>query len=131
MDSSLYRSLVGSLRYLTCTRPDILFATGLVNRYMETPKSSHLMAAKRILRYIKGTIGYGLLYASSGNEALFGFSDSDWAGCYDDRKSTTGYFFFQVTQLSLGFLRSNLLLHFQLVKLSTLQLQLVYVKLCG
>ena len=54
--------LVGSLRYLTCTRPDILYGVGLVSHYMKKPKSTHLIAAKKILRYIKRTISYELLY---------------------------------------------------------------------
>ncbi|PKI72006.1 hypothetical protein CRG98_007622 [Punica granatum] len=61
---------------------------------METPKTSHLKAAKRILRYVKGTVDYGLLYSSKRGMELIGFSDSDWAGSYDDRKSTTGFVFY-------------------------------------
>ena len=94
VDATLFKSLVGSLRYLTCTRPDILFGVGLVSRYMETPTTSHLKAAKRILRYIKGTIDFGLYYSTSNNFKLVGYSDSDWAGDVDDRKSTTGFLFY-------------------------------------
>ena len=94
VDPTLYKSLVGSLRYLTCTRPDILFAVGLVSRYMEAPTTTHLQTAKRILRYIKGTIDFGLRYYSSANYNLVGYSDSDWSGDLDDRKSTTRFAFF-------------------------------------
>ncbi|KAI0496759.1 hypothetical protein KFK09_023083 [Dendrobium nobile] len=94
VDPTFFKSLVGSLHYLTCTRPDILYAVGLVSRYMETPTTSHLKTAKRILRCIKGTIHFGLLYSSSNDFKLVGYSDSDWAGDMDDRKSTTGYVFF-------------------------------------
>ncbi|CAL1381539.1 unnamed protein product [Linum trigynum] len=94
VNSTKFRSLVGSLRYLTCTRPDILYAVGLVSRYMEAPTMSHWNAAKRILRYIKGTIDHGLLYTKSENFKLVGYCDSDWAGDVDDRKSTTGFVFF-------------------------------------
>ncbi|KAG6411307.1 hypothetical protein SASPL_129387 [Salvia splendens] len=94
VDPTLYKSLVGSLRYLTCTRPDILYATGLVSRYMENPTTTHFKAAKRILRYIKGTIDYGLLYSATNDYRLVGYSDSDWAGDTDDRKSTSGYVFY-------------------------------------
>ena len=94
VDPTHFKSLVGSLRYLTCTRPDILFGVGLVSRYMEAPTMTHLKAAKRILRYIKGTFDYGLLYSCSNNSKLVGYCDSDWAGDMDDRKSTTGYVFF-------------------------------------
>ena len=94
VDVTLFRSLVGSLRYLTCTRPDILYATGLVSRYMENPTTTHFKAAKRILRYLKGTINYGLFYSTTNDYRLVGYSDSDWAGDVDDRKSTTGSVFF-------------------------------------
>ncbi|KAJ4723526.1 Retrovirus-related Pol polyprotein from transposon TNT 1-94 [Melia azedarach] len=74
--------------------PDILYATGLVSRYMETPTTTHLKAAKRILHYLKGTKKFGLFYSCSDNFELVGYSDSDWAGDTDDRKSTTGFVFF-------------------------------------
>ncbi|GKV20502.1 hypothetical protein SLEP1_g30621 [Rubroshorea leprosula] len=94
VDATLFRNLVGSLRYLTCTRLDILFRVGLVSRYLEAPATVHLKAAKRILRYIKGTIDFGLNYFASNDFTLRGFSDSDWAGDIDDRKSTTGCVFY-------------------------------------
>ena len=94
VDSTLFRSLVGSLSYLTSTRPDILFGVGLVSRYMEAPTTAHLMAAKRILLYIEDTLDFGLCYSSSNNFRLRGFSDSDWAGDIDDRRSTTGFVFY-------------------------------------
>ncbi|XP_042006058.1 secreted RxLR effector protein 161-like [Salvia splendens] len=74
--------------------PDILYATGLVSRYMENPTTSHFKAAKRILRYLRGTIDYGLFYSQSNDYKLVGYSDSDWAGDNDDRKSTSGYVFY-------------------------------------
>ncbi|KAH9745481.1 hypothetical protein KPL70_004087 [Citrus sinensis] len=94
IDPTFFKSLVGSLRYLTCTRPDILYAVGLVSRYMENSKTTHFKAAKRILRYIKGTTNFGLLYSFSNDYKLVGYSDSDWGGDVDDRKSTTGFVFF-------------------------------------
>ena len=94
VDPTLFKSLVGSLRYLTCTRPDILYAVGLVSRYMENPITTHFKAAKRILRYIKGTIDFGLFYSISNDFKLVGYSDSDWGGDTDDRKSTSGFAFF-------------------------------------
>lgn len=94
VDPTLYKSLIGSLRYLTCTRPDILYAVGVVSRYMEAPTTTHFKAAKRILRYIKGTTNFGLHYYSSDNYNIVGYSDSDWSGDLDDRKSTTGFVFF-------------------------------------
>ncbi|KAM1224199.1 hypothetical protein ACFX2G_044088 [Malus domestica] len=94
VNSTLYKSLVGSLRYLTITRPDIVYGVGLMSRYMETPRESHWLAAKRILRYIRGTLNYGLFYNFGEDEKLFGYSDSDWGGDQDERKSTSGYVFF-------------------------------------
>ncbi|CAJ2639996.1 unnamed protein product [Trifolium pratense] len=94
VDPSLFKSLVGSLRYLTCTRPDILYAVGVVSRYMEHPTTTHLKAAKRILRYIKGTTNLGLYYSISDDYKLVGYSDSDWGGDVDDRKSTSGFVFY-------------------------------------
>ncbi|KAK0579794.1 hypothetical protein LWI29_031544 [Acer saccharum] len=94
VDPTYFKSLVGSLRYLTCTRPDILYGVGLVSRYMETPDQSHLNAAKRILRYIKGTINDGILYTKCEDCRLIGYSDSDWGRDLDERKSTTGFTFF-------------------------------------
>ncbi|KAH9782617.1 hypothetical protein KPL71_008982 [Citrus sinensis] len=88
---TFFKSLVGSLRYLTCTRPDILYAIGLVSRYMENPKTTHFKAATRILRYIKGTTNFGLLYSFSNDYKLVGYSDNDWGRDVDDRKSTTGF----------------------------------------
>ncbi|TYK18362.1 Retrovirus-related Pol polyprotein from transposon TNT 1-94 [Cucumis melo var. makuwa] len=94
VDPSYFKSLVGSLRYLTCTRPDILFSVGLVSRFMESPTTTHLKVAKRILRYLRGTLDYGLFYSSSKEFKLEGYCDSDWAGDTNDRKSTSGYVFF-------------------------------------
>jgi hypothetical protein len=94
VNPTLFKSLVGTLRYLTCTRPDILYGVGLVSRYMEAPTMTHLKTAKRILRYVKGTLDFGLLYSPSKEFKLFSYSDSDWAGDMDDRKSTTGFVFY-------------------------------------
>ncbi|XP_028112808.1 uncharacterized protein LOC114310909 [Camellia sinensis] len=94
VDPTYFKSLVGSLRYLTCTRPGILYGVGLINRYMETPDQLHLYAAKRILRYIKRTVDDGLFYKPTNNFKLVGYSDSDWGCKLDERKRTTGFTFF-------------------------------------
>ncbi|XP_022864825.1 uncharacterized protein LOC111384740 [Olea europaea var. sylvestris] len=84
VDPSIYRQFVGSLRYLTCTRPDILYGVGLVSRYMEAPTLTHMEIARRILRYIKGTIDYDLAYSFSTNFKFHGYSDSDWTSNIND-----------------------------------------------
>lgn len=94
VNSTLYRSLVGSLRYITCTRPDILYAVGFACRFMDKPTEEHMTLCKRIMRYLKGTINHGLLYTSGhGRCELKGYSDSDWGGDLDTRRSTTGFLF--------------------------------------
>ena len=93
VDGAMYRSLVGSLIYLTHTRPDIVNAVSIVSRFMSEPSKDHLTAAKRILRYIKGTKSYGIMYETEKDFKLTGYTDSDWAGSVDDRKSTSGYVF--------------------------------------
>lgn len=72
VDSTLFKSLIGSLRYLTITRPDIVYSVGFFSRYMENPKESHWLAAKRILRYIKGTMDFGLFYSYNDEAMLYG-----------------------------------------------------------
>lgn len=93
VDEGYYRSLIGCLMYLTASRPDILFAVSLLSRFMHWASEMHLAAAKRILRYIKGTTDYGVKFEKCENFKLYGFSDSDWAGSVDDMKSTSGYCF--------------------------------------
>ncbi|XP_062191255.1 secreted RxLR effector protein 161-like [Phragmites australis] len=96
MDATVYISLVGSLRYLINTRPDLAFSVGYVSRFMEEPHEDHLAAVKHILRYIAGTCGWGLFYARKKGVQLIleGYSDSDLAGHVDSQKSTTGLIFF-------------------------------------
>jgi hypothetical protein len=96
VDSTMFRQLIGSLRYLCQTRPDISYAVGYVSRFMSKPLKYHLLAAKRILRYINGTIHYGVVFPYSkdnGKLELSGFSDADWCGDKVDRRSTSGYLF--------------------------------------
>ncbi|XP_014496842.1 uncharacterized protein LOC106758430 [Vigna radiata var. radiata] len=97
VDPTEYRRMVGSLRYLCNTRPDISYNVGLMSRFMQNPNVSHLNAIKRILRYLKGTTSYGILLPkdeSGGEVRVTGYSDSDWCGDKGDRKSTAGYLFF-------------------------------------
>jgi Reverse transcriptase (RNA-dependent DNA polymerase) len=96
VESHKYRSIVGSLRYLLHTRPDLALSVGIVSRFMESPKEEHMAAVKQILRYLKGSTGVGFTYRKSPvrNVNFVGYSDSDLAGDVDDRKSTTGVIFF-------------------------------------
>ncbi|KAK6123422.1 hypothetical protein DH2020_042845 [Rehmannia glutinosa] len=90
VDESKYRGMIGILLYLTASRPDILHVVCLCARFQSNPKESHMSAVKRIFRYLKGTIQYGLFYPKNEIFFLKGYSDSDYAGNIDDRKSTSG-----------------------------------------
>ncbi|GJT07658.1 retrovirus-related pol polyprotein from transposon TNT 1-94 [Tanacetum coccineum] len=90
VNETQYRGMIGSLMYLTASRPDIQFSTCLCARYQANPKESHLIAVKRIFRYLKGTPSLGLWYPKCSGFDLKGYSDSDYAGCNMDRKSTSG-----------------------------------------
>lgn len=90
-DATLYWSLVGRLQYLSLTRPDISFAVNKSCQFMHDPKDSHCVAVKRILRYLKDTINFGLLFKPQSCFQLHKYSDADWGGSLDDKKSTGGY----------------------------------------
>uniref|UniRef100_A0ACD5ZU54 Uncharacterized protein n=1 Tax=Avena sativa TaxID=4498 RepID=A0ACD5ZU54_AVESA len=90
-DASDYRSIVGALQYLTMTRPDICYAVQQACLHMHAPMDCHLAIVKRILRYVRGTAGYGLHLHRSSSLDLVAYSDADWAGCPDTRRSTSGY----------------------------------------
>jgi hypothetical protein len=96
-DATEYRRTIGGLRYLLHTRPDLAFAVGYLSRFMEQPHEEHVVAVKRILRYVAGTRGCGLHYARREKDSpleLTGYSDADMAGDIDTRKSTTGVIYF-------------------------------------
>ncbi|KAL2649438.1 hypothetical protein R1flu_017566 [Riccia fluitans] len=112
-DGKLYRGIVGKLLYLTNTRPDISYAVGILARFMHSPQTPHLLAVKRLARYLNGTANLGLLFPYSNKLELQGFvnsalqagcewhleedleifTDSDWAGDKETRRSTRGYVF--------------------------------------
>ena len=89
IDSSLYRSMIGSLLYLTTSRPDISYSEGVCARYQANPKESHMIALKRIIRYVKTTADFGVWYNKYTNVVLARYSNTDWVGNADDRKSTS------------------------------------------
>jgi len=93
-DVLLYRRLVGSLLYLTTTHPDISFATQQLSQFMSKSTRSHLIAAMRFLKYLKGCPGRGVFFPRDSQIQLTGFSDANWGTCIDSRRSITGYCFF-------------------------------------
>jgi len=92
-DATMYRQLMGTLIYLTLTRPDISFAVGVTSHYMQNPKKPHLEAVRRILRYVNNRLDHGIMYKRGGECKLVGYCDADYAGGHDTRRSTTGYIF--------------------------------------
>ncbi|XP_074351810.1 secreted RxLR effector protein 161-like [Apium graveolens] len=95
VNSTDFKSIVGGLRYLVHTRLDISYAVGIISQFMERPTLLHLNAAKKIMRYVKGTMNYELIYSrDSANNALTGFTDSHLVGNLEDRKITSGMVFY-------------------------------------
>ncbi|XP_021723750.1 uncharacterized protein LOC110691138 [Chenopodium quinoa] len=92
VNQTRYQRLVGKLIYLSHTRPDLAYAVGVVSRIMHKPQKHHLEAVYRILRYLKGTPGKGVIYGTHGHLDLHAFTDADWGGDRDSRRSTSGYF---------------------------------------
>ncbi|KAG8479264.1 hypothetical protein CXB51_029046 [Gossypium anomalum] len=94
IDKVLKRFAVGSLMYAqVCTRPDIAYIVGMLDRYLSNPGIDHWIAAKRVMRYLQRTKDYMLTYKKSDLLEVIGYSDSDFAGCQDSRKSTSGYIY--------------------------------------
>nr|XP_020189706.1 uncharacterized mitochondrial protein AtMg00810-like [Aegilops tauschii subsp. strangulata] len=93
-DAGFYRSIVGALQYLTLTRPELQYAVQQVCLHMHAPRDVHWTAVKRILRYIRGAMDLGLTLRASTATDLVAYSDANWAGCPDTRRSTSGYCIF-------------------------------------
>ncbi|KAH9669465.1 retrovirus-related pol polyprotein from transposon RE1 [Citrus sinensis] len=91
VNATEYRRLVGGLQYLTLTRPDIVHAVNKVCQHFQTPTEANLRAVKRILRYLKGSLDYGIRFLQQSSLNITAFCDADWGGCPDTRRSTTGY----------------------------------------
>ncbi len=92
-DTTMYRRIVGSLIYMTITRPNLNYAVGVVNQFMQTPQKPHLHAVRGILRYIKYTLHCGIFYETKSQLQVHGYTDVDWAGNVSDRRSTNGFLF--------------------------------------
>jgi hypothetical protein len=90
VDQTLYRFMIDSLMYLTASRPDIMFSVCMCAQFLANPKKAHLSTVKRIIKYLKHTPSVGLWYHKGATFELIGYSDSDYAGCKIDRKSTSG-----------------------------------------
>ncbi|XP_045802570.1 uncharacterized mitochondrial protein AtMg00810-like [Trifolium pratense] len=93
IDNTYFKQIVGSLMYLTTTRSDIMYVVCFISRYMESPTELHLKVAKKVFHYLKGTTDFGIFYMKNGGSVLTGFTDSDYAGDLDDRRSTFGHVF--------------------------------------
>ena len=92
-DPTRFRQIVGSLIYLTITRPDHSYPVGVISQFMARPTEEHLQCAQRVLRYVSGTKDRGLLYRAGTAVQLVGYTDADWASNAADRRSTSGYAF--------------------------------------
>ena len=125
MHQPTYRSMIGNLLYLTGTRPDIMHAVGIVGIFQENPKETHLQVVKRIFKYLKGTQNYGLWYPRDTDLTLHAYTDVDWAGSVDDRKSTSGGAFFMGSRLVSWFNKKH-----SSIALSTAEAEYVAVASC-
>ena len=92
-NTTLYKQLVGSLIYLTTTRPNLAYAMSVLSQFMTQPHENHWCVARGVLRYLQGTSKFGILYSDSFDVKLTGYTNSDWPGNPDDRRSITGYAF--------------------------------------
>ncbi|KAL0679065.1 hypothetical protein Bca4012_007046 [Brassica carinata] len=93
VDETFYKQIIGSLMYITNTRPDLQFSVSLLSRFMSKPTQLHVQAAKRVLRYLRGTVDFGIWYKRGGSGEIQVYTDSDFAGDVESRKSTSGYVF--------------------------------------
>ena len=91
--------MIGSLLYFIVSRPDISYNVGVCDKYDANPKESHMIALKRIIKYVKTTTDFGVWYSKDTNDVLAGYSDADWARNADDRKSTSRDFFYMGNNL--------------------------------
>jgi hypothetical protein len=92
-DTIMYRHIVGSLIYMTITRPDLNYAVGMVSQFMQTPQKPHLDVVRCILRYIKHTLHCGIFYEAKSQLQVHGYMDADWASNVSNRRSTSGFMF--------------------------------------
>ena len=99
VDSSLYKSMIGSLLYLTASKPDISYSMRVCAKYLANPKESHMIVLKRIIKHVKSTTNFSVWYSKDTDDVLAGYFDADWAGNANDRKSTLGGCFYMSNNL--------------------------------
>ncbi|CAM8940743.1 unnamed protein product [Rhodiola kirilowii] len=107
VDQTMYMSMIGSLLYLTASRPDIAYAVGVCARYQADAKESHLLQVKRIIKYVCRTVNFGIWYTKDTNPHLVGYCDADWTRNVEDRKSTSGGYFFLGNNLVSWFIKKQ------------------------
>jgi hypothetical protein len=130
-DVAKYHGIVGALQYFTLTRPDIAYTVNKVCQYLHAPQTPHWTAVKWILRFLKHTTGFGCLIQSSSSTMVSAFSDDDWAGCTDNRKSTAVLRYILGPISSPGVQRSRRQFHDRVRRLNTRQWPTRLLKLCG
>ncbi|XP_021980415.1 uncharacterized mitochondrial protein AtMg00810-like [Helianthus annuus] len=91
VDATSYRRLIGRMLYLQVTRPDIAYVVNVLSQFVADPRKNHMDVANRVLRYLKGTVGHGILLPRDGEPVLTAYCDADWLGCPYSRRSRTGY----------------------------------------
>ena len=124
-DITLYRSMIGCLLYLTASHSDIAFSVGVCERFQANPKVSHLNVVKRIIKYVSGTCHFGLFYSKESNVSFAGYSNANWAGNADDRKSTTSLCFYMGTNLVARMSKKQ-----NYVSLSTTKVEYIAARSC-
>ena len=122
VDPTLYRSIIGSLLYLTASGLDIAFSVGVCAYFQVAPKESHMTVVKRIICYVNRTSDYGIWYLRDSNDCLAGYLDADWARSVDDRKSTSGVCFYLGNNLESWMSKKQ-----NLVSLSTAEAEYIAV----
>ncbi|CAM8896162.1 unnamed protein product [Rhodiola kirilowii] len=125
VDQTLYRSMIGSLLYLTTSRPDIAYSVGVCARYQADPNESHLLQVKRIIKYVCRTIYFGIWYTKDTNPYLVGYCDADWAGNAEDQKSTSGGCLFLGKNLVSWFSKKQ-----NSISLSTAEAEYIAIRSC-
>ena len=125
VDPSLYRSMIGSLFYLTTSKPDISYSVGVCARYQANPKESHMTTLKRIIKYVKTTTEFGVWYNKDTSDVLAGYFDADWAGNVNDRKSTLGGCFYMGNNLVSWITKKQ-----NSISLSTLEVEYIAAGSC-